>query len=55
MFQGEKASAMEGMNGPSVGDDEQSPGMAGLGVFNGPKIQMEIGRASCRERVYDDV
>ena len=40
VFQGEKASAMEGMDGPSVGNDEQSPGMAGLGVFNGALIQM---------------
>ena len=40
VFQGEKASAMEGMDGPSVGDDDQSPGMAGLGVFNGALIQM---------------
>ena len=38
VFQGEKASAMEGMDGPIVGDDDQSPGMAGLGVFTGPLI-----------------
>ena len=38
VFQGEKASAMEGMDGPIVGDDDQSPGMAGLGVFMGPLI-----------------
>ena len=36
VFQGEKVSAMEGMDGPNVGDEDQSPGMARLGVFTGP-------------------
>ena len=43
MFQGEKVSAMEGMDGPIVGDDDQSPGMARLGVFTGPLIHMVNG------------
>ena len=40
MFQGEKVSAIEGMDGPMVGDDDQSPGMDRLGVFTGPINQM---------------
>ena len=36
VFQGEKVSAMEGMDGPMVGDDDQSPGMDKLGVFTRP-------------------
>ena len=43
VFQGEKASAMEGMDGPSVDNDDQSLGMAGLGVFTGPLIHMVNG------------
>ena len=46
VFQGEKALAMEGMDGPMGGDDDQSPGMAGLGVFTGPLNQMVNGPMS---------
>ena len=46
MFQGEKVSAMEGMDGPMGCDDDQSPGMAGLGVFTGPLNQMVNGPMS---------
>ena len=42
MFQGEKVSAIEGMDGPMVGDDDQSPGMDRLGVFTGPINQMVV-------------
>ena len=40
VFQGEKVSVIEGMDGPMVGDDDQSPGMDRLGVFTGPINQM---------------
>ena len=40
VFQGENVSAMEGMDGPIVGDDDQSPSMDRLGVFTGPINQM---------------
>ena len=43
MFQGEKVSMMEGMDGPMVGDDDQSPGMDRIGVFTGPINQMVNG------------
>ena len=42
VFQGEKVSAMEGMDGPMVRDDEQSPGMDKLGVFTRPINQMVV-------------
>ena len=46
VIQGEKVSAMEGMDGPMSGDVDQSPGMAGLRVFTGPLNQMENGPMS---------
>ena len=33
---------MEGMDGPMVGDDDQSLGMDGHGAFTGPIIQMVV-------------
>ena len=43
VFQGEKVSVMEGMDGPMVGDDDQSPGMDEIGVFTRPINQMVNG------------